>query len=171
LDLLNSPNHLLTRWALLFSMVADLLVTGRAFLWVPTERKVGRQLWPVPTSWCRPIDAFQNKWQIMPRGGQATFDPDPEEFVHLNLPDPSNPVAGALSPLQAEAEAVAADEAIQTAQYRAFSKGLFPQVLIRAGRPRRPAIHGGDTRATGSRSSALIRWRFSKSNRPATWRF
>ncbi len=49
------------------------------------------------------------------------------------LPDPSDPF-GAMSPLSAQAAAVDADEAIQEAQRRAFENGVFPKVVLTAGR-------------------------------------
>jgi len=134
LDLLDDPNPITTRWALLYSAAANLLVTGRSFLWLPMEGK-RRECWPIPTSWVTPIDILEGRWRIRPKNATGEgFEVGNDSLVHLSLPDPSDPLGGALSPVQAQATAIACDEAQENAQYRSAKQGINPSAIVRVGR-------------------------------------
>jgi phage portal protein BeeE len=70
---------------------------------------------------------------VRPKNASEGFEVAGDDLVYFSLPDPSDPF-GCLSPLQSQAPAVATDEAIQVAQFRSFKNGIFPGVMIRAGR-------------------------------------
>lgn len=130
LDLLDRPNDYQTCGSLLWSLVASLEVTGRALLWCPADR---RTLLHVPTNWLVSVDAKRTAWTIRPDGATDEFDLPGDEVVNLAFPDPSDPL-GCVNPLSRFAEAILTDEEIGTAQYSAFRNGLFPKVVLTAGR-------------------------------------
>ncbi|NOY41583.1 MAG: phage portal protein [Planctomycetes bacterium] len=132
LDALDSPNQLMTRWPLMFSTVASLLITGRSFWWL-VEVDGQLQIWPIPSHWLEPSDKLRNAWKLRPDLGIGEHELPSEDVAAFVLPDPSNPF-GSISPLQAQAAAVATDEEIQNSQYKAFVNGVNPQLAIRVGR-------------------------------------
>ena len=136
LSAINRPNSLMVRWHLLTFTVANLEITGRAFWWWSNG-----EIWPLPASWVEPSDNLRTAWKIRPAGIVEAFEVPGTSVAHFCLPDPSNPF-GSLSPLQTQAEAVATDEAIQTAQHRSFKNGAFPQLMLKAGRM--PGIAPGE---------------------------
>jgi len=134
LDAIAEPNAIMTRWGLMVATVASLELTGRAFWWMPDADGGKRvELWPLPATWVEPADTLRSGWKIRPAGVAESFDVPAEQVALFYLPDPADPF-GALSPLQTQAPAVAADESIQVAQTRAFQNGIFPGVILRAGR-------------------------------------
>ncbi len=132
LDAIDDPNPLMVRWSLMVSTVASLELCGRSFWWLPEED--GRvEIWPLPANWVTPVDPMRGSWLVRPKAAPEGFEVPSEEMAYFYLPDPSDPF-GATSPLQSQAPAVATDEALQTSQYRGFKNGLFPDLLVRAGR-------------------------------------
>jgi phage portal protein BeeE len=141
LDALNDPNAVMVRWALLYVTVASLELTGRAFWWIlprtAGERGMaaGWEIWPVPTSWVQPVHGDQRlyqAWKIQPDTASEAVEVPADQIAYIYYPDPSNPL-GAVSPLQATARAVVADESIQDAQRRSFGS-MNPGWLLTIGR-------------------------------------
>lgn len=132
LDTLADPSELHTEWSLKFVTVASLELTGRALWWVTQDD--GRQvILHIPTSWIVSVDARRTVWKIRPNGSTEEFPLPGDEVVHYFYPDPADPL-GAISPLSRIAEAVLTDEEISTAQFKAFRNGIFPKVVLTAGR-------------------------------------
>lgn len=133
LDMLANPNGLLVGWSLMYSLVASLELTGRAFLWV-TERNGIREAYPIPTSWIEGHvgGATITGWKVRPSGRGESKTIPAEEMVYLSYPNPADP-KGSISPLQAAAAAVDADEQIVASQASAFRRGLNPQHVLTAG--------------------------------------
>lgn len=130
---IDAPNPLMVRWSLMFSSVASLLLTGRAFWWF-CETADGLQVWPIPSHWIEPADPLRGSWKLRPPGHAEPFEVASENVVPFVLPDPANPFSS-ISPLQSQAHAVATDEAIQRCQFDSFSHGIYPQFAIRVGAP------------------------------------
>lgn len=130
LDLLHDPSALHTAWTLVYSFVASLELTGRSFLW-----KAGDELHALPTSWVRGFEGGSRyeAWQVQPPGIAKPFTIPADQMVYAFLPDPRDPHAS-LSPLQAAALAVTADEAVQRSQLAMFSNGIMPKYALLAGR-------------------------------------
>lgn len=132
LDALADPSELHTEWSLKFVTVASLELTGRALWWVSQDN--GRQvILHIPTSWIVSVDARRTEWNIRPHGSTEEFPLPGNEVVHFFYPDPADPL-GAIAPLSRIAEAVLTDEEISTAQFKAFRNGIFPKVILTAGR-------------------------------------
>ncbi len=138
LDAIANPNSEMTKWALFFHTICSLLITGRGYWWFTHGDKEKLDIWPLPADWVTPIRTAEKLlagYRISPTGqfGQGEIV-EPESIAAFTLPDPANPVTGAISPLQTQSPAVAVDEQIQSSQYRFFKNGAFPGVLIKAGR-------------------------------------
>jgi hypothetical protein len=145
LEAINDPNALMVRWALLFVTVASLEITGKAYWWFFNEKRDRTGKWsilPVPASWITPRHAegkLYAEWEIRSDQNAKPVVVPGDEVAYIYYPDPANPLS-ALSPLQAQAKAVVADEAMTEAQRRAFSQGLWPGVAITMGR--NPGVGG-----------------------------
>ena len=114
--------------------VSSLELCGRAYWWL-NDADGELQIWPLPCHWVEPVDTLRTAYRVLPDGygfGQEFIIPA-EDMVYFPLIDPSNPFWDC-SPLQSQATAVAVDEAIQQSQFRAFKDGIFPGVVIKAGR-------------------------------------
>jgi phage portal protein BeeE len=135
LDTMNRPNDIMVRWSLLYFLVASLEITGRAFWWVTTGKDGKRSVWPIPSAWMSANHDARlfSSWTVRPPGAGGDYKLDSSEVVYFSYPDHNDPL-GSTSPLQMQAKAVSADEAIQTAQERAFKNGLFPGVVITVGK-------------------------------------
>lgn len=128
---IDAPNPLMVRWSLMFSTVASLLLTGRAFWWL-ADTADGLQIWPIPSSWIEPTDNLRGSWKLRPPGQVEPIEVDGQSIVPFLLPDPSDPF-GSVSPLQSQALAVSTDESIQRCQFDSFARGVFPQLAVRIG--------------------------------------
>jgi phage portal protein BeeE len=149
LDALARPNSIMTGWSLIFSTVASIELTGISYWWFVKGEEDQLQIWPLPAHWVTPIHDSNKRlfayYRIRPTGivGEGITVPH-DEVARFSLPDPANPT-GVVSPLQTQAPAVATDESIQVAQHRYFKNGIFPGVIIRAGRlPSMTGIGEGD---------------------------
>lgn len=76
---------------------------------------------------------LRGTWKLRPFGGIEEIELPGDAVASFYLPDPSNPFAS-VSPLQAQATAVATDEQIQLAQHRAFANGIHPGMAIKVGK-------------------------------------
>ena len=133
LDLLGNPNDLTTGWGLLYVTIASLELTGKAFIWI-SEHGGRREAFAIPTHW---VEASVGRsrieaWKVRPPGHGEPLTIPASEMVFIAYPSPSDP-KGSVSPLQAAAAAVDADESIDTAQTSAFRNGIFGTHLIIAG--------------------------------------
>jgi phage portal protein BeeE len=143
LSLIASPNPWMVGWSLLYSTVASLEITGLAYWWFLRDDVTGGyQIFPIPSSWIEPADTLRTSWLIRLPGSVEPI-PQPGELVaRFSLPDPSNPF-GSVSPLQAQAPAIVADETLQRSQNIALDRGINPSVILKAGRL--PDQHGHRT--------------------------
>jgi phage portal protein BeeE len=145
LDAINDPNALMVRWALLFVTVASLEITGKSHWWFFNEKRDRTGKWsilPLPSNWIQPRHGEKKlfaEWEIRTDQNAKPVIVPGDEVAYIYYPDPSNPLS-ALSPLQAQAKAVVADESMTEAQRRAFSQGLWPGVAITMGR--NPGVNG-----------------------------
>lgn len=135
LDAFHSPNPTMVTWQLMFSTVAALKLTGRAFWWMPKVNGK-RQIWPIPASWMTVNHTETNlydSWVITPRNSLGTPTTVPgDEVIYFFYPDPHDPF-GSSSPLRAQASSVYADESMQQSQAYMFKNGIFPALAVIAG--------------------------------------
>jgi HK97 family phage portal protein len=137
-EAIDNPNDWMVRSTLLLNTVASLELTGRAFWWLVWEGK-RHTIYPVPASWVEPKHDggnLFNRYIIRPRftGSAVEYTVAGEDMVRFYYPDPSNPIRGSYSPLQAAARAVTTDESIQECQRQLFNNGVWPGLALIVGR-------------------------------------
>jgi phage portal protein BeeE len=148
LDAINHPNDLMTKWSLFYVTIASLELTGRAYWWFykSKDKAAGTQelyIWPIPSNWVTPIsspDRVHSSYKILPPGSATSFEIPSEQMVPFHLPDPANPTQS-ISPLRTQMNAVELDGLIQTAQTVSMKQGVYPGVILTAGRL--PDMPGG----------------------------
>lgn len=137
LTALRSPNIHTTAWSLMFNTAASLNLTGRSFWWMTTNEEGKMEITFVPSHWVSFIFSESGKfvgYEIKrPNSPMAPIPVGPLEMLYFPMPNPGEP-RETISPLQTQATAVAVDESIQMAQFRAFKNGIFPGVMIRVGK-------------------------------------
>jgi len=134
LDALADPNPMQVGWHLFCFTVTSLELSGWAYWWI--TKVDGRQvIWPLPPSWVtarHTADKAFASWLITPGGAGAPIERPPEEVAPFYYVDPRNPLS-AYGPTQAQSRAILSDEAIQKAQHKGFSQGIFPGLGIYIG--------------------------------------
>ena len=142
LTAISRPNSVMTQWSLMVCTVASIELTGRAFWYVTRDAEDDHmQIWPLPSNWVTPKE-HNGKWEeykIQPAGSGDSYTLPADQVAFFSLPDPANPM-GSFSPVEAQIKAIETDEAIQQAQDVMFKRGIFPNLLLRAGRL--PAVNG-----------------------------
>ena len=144
---LADPNPLMVAWTLRAVTIMHLELTGKAYWWIVPPGSPGpagqsdpyyakrHQLWPLPPSWVQPVHKdgrLYAGWKVRPPSASRGIDVPTENIVYFYYPDPRDPMS-ALSPLQAIARSVAADESISEAQRRIFTNSVFPGLAFTIG--------------------------------------
>jgi HK97 family phage portal protein len=161
LEVLNDPNEIQTFFQLMFASVCSLEVTGRWLWWISkgtrkTETGLATEILFIPTHWIVSVDPLQTEWRIRPNGSAQDFIIPGDEILHVHYADPADPRA-VISPLSKVAEAVLTDQQIQTAQHAAFHNGIFPKVVLTAGKmPDMPGMPGERPVLTADQRSDII---------------
>ncbi len=159
IDVLDQPNPVQTRWQFVYTFVANLNLTGRAYLIMNDNKATGKlEVWCLPTTWVIPdhTDGPFSKFRIVnPKDAGAAADAKPIDKANVGmayLPDPSNPL-GAMPPALAQLNALRIDDHIQTSQERFFENGIFPSMIVKIGAkplgehgPIRPTLTGPQRR-------------------------
>lgn len=142
-DALEQPNDMQGRWQFVYMFIANLLLTGRAYVvGQVTDNEI--EFFAIPTSWMRPNGDFTEFEIVNPRNQQTVNQQQKltrENVAFATLPNPSDPTA-ALAPSQAQARAIMIDEKIQTSQDKFFDNGIFPSVVVTVGADPHPAGGG-----------------------------
>jgi phage portal protein BeeE len=134
LDALYDPNPWMSYWELMWSAIVSLEVTGRGVLWISKERD-RTNIMHIPTSWIIEIEPRQQWFKIRPLYSTDEFTLPGDEIFNWHYPDPAGTGPNeVISPLGRAAEAVLTDQQIQTAQHSAFTRGVYPSVILTAGR-------------------------------------
>ncbi len=145
LESLEHPNPFQGRWQFVYSFVANLNLTGWAYI-VAGDGEKGTEFYSLPTTWIRPDHSdgpFSKFWIVNPKDGKTLKEPlTREQVAFAHLPDPSNPQC-ALAPATSQMAAIRIDDHIQTSQERFFRNGIFPSVVITVGKNPHPDVPGG----------------------------
>jgi HK97 family phage portal protein len=158
LEAMYDPNPWMSYWELMWLAICSLEVTGRAVLWISKERDRTNIL-HIPTTWLQEIEPQQKWFKIRPLYSPDEFTLPGDEILNWHYPNPDgygpNEV---ISPLARAAEAVLTDQQIQTAQHSAFKNGIFPSVILTAGKlpGMGPGIPGERPTLTSSQREDLI---------------
>lgn len=138
---ISDPNELMVRWHLMYATAASLQLTGKGFWWLTTDPNdpLTFDVWPLPASWVMPY-ADQEKrslltgWKLIAPGVPENLPPIPSsDMCYFYYPDPANPISGAFSPLQSQAEAVTTSDYIARSQLASYKNGPRPSLILKAG--------------------------------------
>jgi len=134
LDAIANPNPVMTRWHLLYILIASLEIAGEHLWWIVAGED-GPVIWPVPSLWFEPVHRDRKPfaaWSITP-GGQGEPEEIPnDEVVYFHYPDLADPL-GCTSPAMTQSRAMSADEAMQDAQANTFLNAPFPKHALVVG--------------------------------------
>jgi phage portal protein BeeE len=152
---IHRPNRLMNKWMLIFCTIASLELTGKSYWWIELQTKGDFKgqytIWPVPSHWIEAKhkkDKLFDHWDVRPEGSVEPISIPGDEIAYIYYPDPSNPMA-AVSPLQALARQIVADEAITECNRRSFANGIWPGYAITIARnPDIPGAPGVNNRPT-----------------------
>lgn len=131
------PNPVMVGSSLLFSIVGSLLLTGKSNTWIADDDQGGKELWPLPSHWCRAKDPLMETWIVRPWQSAIEFEVPGDRMLYIHHADPSNPF-GAISTLASQAATVTTEENIITAERSMFSNGIFPAMGVVIGDPLNP---------------------------------
>lgn len=145
IDALEEPNPYMDGWSLRFCAAVSLCATGDAY-WVIDDSQERPQFYYLPKTWVTPVHedgrpfAYYN---VKPP--TSTGEPlrvPTESVIHMRMADPANPL-DSISVLQLQARAVNTDDEIQKSQAAAMRNGIYPGLVLRAGRlPPKPGETG-----------------------------
>jgi len=146
---LESPNPFQDRCHFTYTFVANLALTGWAYV-VRDKTKDGKhQFICLPTTWITPkhekgpFSKFVVRNPQNPNVKGEELDRSQVAFAHL--PNPSDPLS-AMSPAGAQITSIRIDDHIQTCQEQFFYNGVFPSVIITMGKNPDPDMPGGGNR-------------------------
>jgi hypothetical protein len=145
IDVLEKPNSFQHRFQFVYSFVANLCLTGRAYI-LKDDDGDKPVYYSVPTTWVRP-DHTKG-----PFGGFYVCNPrqviteqhlvDPAHMLMAYMPNPADPM-GCLAPAGSMSAAIRVDDRIQTCQEKFFDNGVFPSVIVTVGKEPRDDVPGG----------------------------
>jgi phage portal protein BeeE len=148
LDLLEQPNPIQTRWAFVYSFVANLNLTGWSYV-VGGENEDGKyEVYSLPTTWIRadhekgPFSRFKVIDPAKPGSGSSDDWLTRENVAFAMLPNPADPRM-AMPPASSQIQAIRIDDYIQTSQTQFFDNGIFPGAIVTIGKDPHPDVPGG----------------------------
>lgn len=149
LSAMEKPNSFQYSGEFIYSFISNLTLTGFGYI-VGGETDDGMEFFSIPTTWVTPIHAKGPFAEFLIRNpdnpsNQEGTKLDREQVAFAYLPNPSDPLS-ALSPAQAQSNAILIDDHIQSSQQRFFGNGIFPSVIITIGNNPHPDVVGGATR-------------------------
>lgn len=145
-QILERPNPIQYRFQFVYTFVANLNLTGRAYI-VMDEEDGKVVFYALPSTWIRPDHTngpFSKFYVCNPRtmDYQKAEPLDASQVVMAYLPNPADPM-GSLSPATAMRAAIDVDDKIQTCQTRFFENGVFPSMVVTIGKDPHPDVPGG----------------------------
>ena len=151
LDTLEKPNQFQSRSHFVYMFVANLALTGRAYIIGGETKDGGYEFFALPSSWVQPDHSkgpySQFKIQDPKKPQQANNTPlIPAENVEIAyLPNPGDPL-GAMAPVESMGPSLSIDTYIQRSQQRFFENGLYPSAVVTVGKDPHPDAPSGGTR-------------------------
>jgi len=133
LDILNKPNHVQKKQEFIFNLVANLYLTGEAWI-VGGESDGEMTLWAIPSTWVdvEHKDGLFSGFRLRADGAFTNFEVPEGGITRMYFPDPSDPKK-VISPVQANLQAIQTDESLQKAHKTSFDQGIFPKIAIGVG--------------------------------------
>lgn len=139
LDALENPNPIQSRYQFVYSFIANLNLTGWAYIISATGADGRLEFYSLPTTWVTPNHEqgpFTRFKVANPKEPHRTPDDvwfTREQVAFAHLPNPADPM-GAIAPAQSQVMAIRIDDHIQTSQDNFFHNGIFPSVIVTVGK-------------------------------------
>lgn len=137
-DLFEYPNPLMTRSAILRCCFETMKATGRCNIWMRTrdETESGLdEIWPIPPNWSEPVHTEEKlfaSWNLHIPGVPEPVKVSADRMSYCYYIDPKNPFSS-FSQLQANANAILADEYLEESQKASFRNAVNPSVALMVG--------------------------------------
>ncbi len=143
-ELFDQPNPIQGRWQFVYMFVANLNLTGRAYI-IADERNGRPIYYCLPSTWVTPVDGY-NKFKVRDpknqlQGGEDTILTR-DQVAYCYLPNPADPL-GAMPPTQAQIKSVQIDDKIQYCQDVFFDRAVSPSVIVTIGKDPHPEVAAG----------------------------
>lgn len=144
---LQKPNLLQHRYQFVYSFIANLCLTGWAYLVLGENEEGEAELYSLPTNWVKPDHtkgAFAEFYVSNPESSEKMHN-EPltrDQVCFAYLPDPKDPFMG-FAPASSQVPAIRIDEAIQSSQMAFFNNGIFPSVVVTVGQQPHPDVPAG----------------------------
>lgn len=149
LDLLEQPNPIQTRWAFVYSFVANLNLTGWSYV-VGGENEEGKfEFYSLPTNWVKPNheEGPFSRFKVVDPTKPSSATSDDEWLTRENvafamLPNPADPRM-AMPPAASQGRSIKIDDCIQASQLAFFDNGIFPGAIVTIGKDPHPDVPAG----------------------------
>jgi len=148
LDALHDPNPIQGRWQFIYSFIANLCLTGWAYVVKDEDEQGNLQFYSLPTTWIKPdhkngpFSRFKIGDPNKPESQNDEDFLDRSQVGFAHLPNPADPRT-AYAPASAQMPAIRINDHIQTGRERFFRAGVFPSVIVTMGRDPHPEVPGG----------------------------
>jgi len=147
--LLDHPNSMQYRFQFVYSFVANLCLSGWAFMVCGEDEETGEfRLYSLPTTWVTPVHKkypFSHFRIVDPKNPTAAYEDrdllTDVQVCWVNLPNPADPMGG-LAPAGAQSRAIAIDDNIQNSQTIFFDNAVFPSAIVTIGKDPHPDVPG-----------------------------
>jgi phage portal protein BeeE len=149
LRIMEKPNDIQGRAQFVYSFIANLCLTGWAFIVRDSDENGNGAYYSLPTTWIKidhergPFSRFRVVDPTKPQTGAEDDDwltRDQVAFAHL--PNPADP-RQALAPAGSQMPAIRINDHINTSRERFFENGIFPSVVVTVGKNPHPDVPGG----------------------------
>lgn len=164
LQSIERPNPFQHRWQFVYSFVANLNLTGWAFVVGGVGESGEFEMYSLPTTWVTPDhkEGPFSRFKVRDPKDVASGSGEDDDYFTRDqvafayLPNPADPL-GALAPATSQMMSIRVDDHIQTSQERFFENGIFPGVLVTVGKDPHPEVPGGiRPRLTASQRRQVI---------------
>lgn len=135
LDLFESPNQYMTKFALLYCTAYSMEAVGEAVWWCDFEGE-SKSIWYWPRSWIKPVTVngvAYARWKIQIPGVPDDFPTiDGKDVINFRYPNPADPTRSH-SPTQSQSRAINTDDQIQESQLASMKNAVRPSLAVVVG--------------------------------------
>lgn len=149
-DMVENANAIQSKWQLLYMFVANLYLTGWAYVVGGWTDSGTWEMYALPTTWVHPdhTNGAFSRFKVVDPGNPVAADNDNDEWIPAEnvgfayIPHPGDPRL-AYAPATSQMLAARIDDHIQSSQHVFFENGVFPSVIVSIGKDPHPDVPGG----------------------------
>jgi len=149
LEVLAKPNPMQGRSQFVYSFIANLCLTGWAYVVREIKEDGTPEYYSLPTTWIK-VDHKEGPFSrfriVDPKKPEAAAGDEDwltrEQVGFAHLPNPADPM-GATAPASSQIGAIRINDHIQTSREQFFNNGIFPSVIVTVGKDPHPDVPGG----------------------------